>query len=70
MGRLPARKPIGGADMTKSKLIALAIWEAVGDIDRIDETPHGQVSALLDEISAKLTRAAIAADELAKEPTA
>lgn len=69
MGRSPARKHIGGADMTDAKLLAVSLWEAVGDLDRVDETPHGQVPKLLDSLSAKLTRAAIAADALAKEPT-
>ena len=56
--------------MTDMKLLAVALWEAVGDLDRIDDTPHGQVPKLLDNLSAKLVRAAIDAEALAKEPAA
>ncbi len=34
--------------MTDAKLLAVSLWEAVDDLDRIDETPHGQVPKLLD----------------------
>ncbi|WP_066280274.1 hypothetical protein [Blastomonas sp. CCH1-A6] len=44
--------------------LALLIWEAVGDLDRIDETPHGKVPALLDALSEKLVRAAIDAEAI------
>lgn len=52
--------------MSEVKLLAVALWEAVDDLDRIDDTPHGQVPKLLDNLSAKLVRAAIDAEALAK----
>lgn len=53
--------------MADMKLLAITLWEAVGDLDRIDETPHGEVPKLLDKLSGKLVRAAMDADALAKE---
>lgn len=52
--------------MSGPKLLAIALWEAVADLDRLDETPHGKVPALLDALSAKLVRAAIDAEAIAK----
>lgn len=49
-----------------AELLAINIWEVVGLLDRVDETPFGEVSKLLDEAAGKLCRAAIAADALAK----
>lgn len=67
MGKSLARKHIGDIDMADAKLLAVALWEAVADLDQIDQTPHGQVSKLLDSLSAKLVRAAIDAEALARE---
>jgi hypothetical protein len=53
--------------MKPEKTLAIAIWEAVNDIDRIDETPYAEVPKLLDALSAKLVRAAITAEGLAKD---
>jgi hypothetical protein len=55
--------------MSAHKLLAVTLWEAVSDLDQIDETPHGQVPKLLDNLSKKLVRAAIEAEALAKGKT-